>query len=137
MRRIVPAMRILFATCCLGAFLVPLGHAAPGTWLTITYDPDSRTAGKRTRWTLGCSPTRGTHPRRVAVCRDLGRVGWRAFRPVLGDRACAELYGGPQVAIVSGSVDGRRVWARLSRTDGCEIERWNRIPPLLPKGGVP
>lgn len=130
-------MRILLAACCITALLVPQTHAAPGTWLTITYDPDSRAAGERTRWTLGCAPTRGTHPRRAAACRELGRVGWQAFRPVLGDRACAELYGGPQVAVVSGSVDGRRVWARLSRTDGCEIERWGRIPSLLPKGDVP
>ena len=44
--------------------------------------------------------------------------------------------GGPQVAIVSGRVRGHRVWARLSRGDGCQMERWDRIPSLLPAGRV-
>ena len=31
---------------------------------------------------------RGTHPRRAAACRELARLGWRAFRPVPQDTAC-------------------------------------------------
>ena len=50
--------------------------------------------------------------------------------------ACAELYGGPQVALVRGRVQGRRVWVRLSRVDGCQIARWGKVPSLLPPGGV-
>ena len=80
------------------------------------------------RWTLRCDPLGGTHPRRAAVCRELGRLGWRAFQADASQNmACAELYGGPQVAIVSGRVDGRWVWVRLSRIDGCQIERWGRV----------
>ena len=63
-------------------------------------------------------------------------LGWRAFQPVPPDKACTEIFGGPQVAIVSGRVDGRRVWARLSRVDGCQIARWERVPSLLPAGGA-
>jgi hypothetical protein len=52
------------------------------------------------------------------------------------DAVCTELYGGPQVALVVGSVQGRRVWARLQRRNGCEIARWSRVSPwLLPAGG--
>jgi hypothetical protein len=41
------------------------------------------------------------------------------------------------LAIVAGQVDGRRVWAKLTRIDGCQIARWDRVPAaLLPAGGV-
>ena len=50
---------------------------------------------------------------------------------------CTEIYGGPQVALIVGTVDGRRVWARVQRRDGCEVARWNRLTRwLLPPGGV-
>jgi hypothetical protein len=70
------------------------------------------------------------------VCRELSRLGWQAFRPPSPTTACAELYGGPQVALVRGRVQGRRVWVRLSRVDGCQIARWSRVSSLLPPGGV-
>jgi hypothetical protein len=106
------------------------------TALTITYFEDGSTRNERTRWTLRCDPVGGTHPRPAATCRELARLGWSAFRPVPGDMACTELYGGPQVAIVTGRIDGRRVWAKLTRVDGCQIARWDRVPSLLPAGGV-
>jgi hypothetical protein len=46
--------------------------------------------------------------------------------------ACIEIYGGPQVARVTGTFRGRRVWATFRRTDGCEIARWNRVRFLFP-----
>ena len=50
---------------------------------------------------------------------------------------CTEIYGGAQAALVVGTVEGKRVWARLQRGDGCQIARWNRLSPwLLPPGGV-
>jgi hypothetical protein len=44
---------------------------------------------------------------------------------------CTEIYGGPQVALVTGILAGRRIWARFQRRDGCEIARWNRLAPWL------
>jgi hypothetical protein len=59
------------------------------------------------------------------------------FAPVPTDMACTEIYGGPQVARVVGVVQGKRIWARFSREDGCQIARWSRVSPwLLPPGGV-
>jgi hypothetical protein len=46
---------------------------------------------------------------------------------------CTQIYGGPQEALVTGTFGGRRVWARFSRRNGCEIARWNRIAFLFPK----
>ena len=131
-------MRVLLLVSSALVLLSPAmaSSASPATALVITYREDSARPGEHVRWTLRCEPTGGNHPRRAAACRQLARLGWRAFRPVPSDRACTELYGGPQVAIVSGSVDGRRVWAKLTRIDGCQIARWDRVPSLLPAGGV-
>jgi hypothetical protein len=135
-RRIVNDMRAVLVLGCAVALLAPGAEASSATALTITYIEDSGRPTERVRWTLRCDPVGGSHPRRAAVCRELGRLGWRAFRPTPRDTVCAEIYGGPQVAIVSGRVDGRWVWVRLSRIDGCEIERWGRVRGLLPPGGA-
>ncbi|HET9288567.1 MAG TPA: SSI family serine proteinase inhibitor [Gaiella sp.] len=129
-------MRALLVLGCALALLAPVARAAPATVLSITYVEDSARPSKPLRWTLRCDPLGGTHPRRAGVCRELARLGWQAFRPPSPTTACAELYGGPQVALVTGRVQGRRVWVRLSRVDGCQIARWGRVPSLLPPGGV-
>jgi len=50
---------------------------------------------------------------------------------------CTEIYGGPQRARVVGTVNGRRIFATFARSNGCEIDRWQRISPwLVPAGGV-
>ncbi len=129
-------MRALLVLATALVLLAPGAHAAASTVLRIAYLEDAKRPAQAIRWTLRCDPARGTHPRPVAACRELARLGWHAFRPVPETTACTEIYGGPQVAIVSGRVDGRRVWARLSRVDGCQIARWERVPSLLPAGGV-
>ena len=135
-RRTFVGMRALFTCACALALLAPVAHAASPTRLTVAYLEDSAQPSERVRWTVHCDPAGGTHPRPVAVCRELASLGWEAFRPVPHDMACAELYGGPQAAVVSGRVGGRRVWAKLTRTDGCQIARWTRVRSLLPPGGV-
>ncbi len=127
-------MLLVLATALV--LLAPGAHAAAPTVLRIAYLEDAKRPAHAIAWTLRCDPAGGTHPRPVAACRALARLGWHAFRPVPKTTACTEIYGGPQVAIVSGRVDGRRVWARLSRVDGCQIARWERVPSLLPAGGV-
>lgn len=47
------------------------------------------------------------------------------------DRACTEVYGGPQRARIGGVVDGREVDLRIDRTDGCGIADWERLEPLI------
>ena len=43
-----------------------------------------------------------------------------------------EIYGGAQVAHVSGRFAGKKIDADFNRTNGCEIERWSRLAFLLP-----
>jgi hypothetical protein len=42
------------------------------------------------------------------------------------------VYGGRAVAKVTGLIGGHPVNARFTRTDGCEIARWDRLGFLLP-----
>jgi hypothetical protein len=63
-----------------------------------------------------------------AYCAKITRA---ALRPVPADLMCSEIYGGPQQALVTGTIDGRTVKARFKRTDGCEIARWNRLAFLF------
>ena len=81
--------------------------------------------------TLRCEPARGTAPRPGVACRRLLAGGRALFAPTPRGMACTQIYGGPQVAVVTGSVGGRRVWATFRRRDGCEIARWNRVAFLL------
>jgi LysM repeat protein len=46
-------------------------------------------------------------------------------------RLCAEVYGGPQRARVTGTVGNRRVNLSIDRTDGCGVADWNRLRALL------
>lgn len=57
------------------------------------------------------------------------------FAPRRRDLLCTQQYGGPQVAVVTGSLRGRPVHSRFSLTDGCEIARWRAMAPLF--GGTP
>jgi hypothetical protein len=113
------------------------GTGAP-TALRVTYwENAAKTTPSSTR-TLRCSPPRGTLPRPVAACRRLARRGAALFAPTPPDIACTQIYGGPQKARVVGVVGGKRVWATFTRTNGCEIARWNRLVPwLLPAGRMP
>jgi hypothetical protein len=70
-----------------------------------------------------------------ASCRRLGGLSRADLAPVPGATACAQIYGGPGVATVSGTLGGEPVEARFKLTDSCEIERWRRNRALL--GAVP
>lgn len=134
-------MRGIVLLALLGAVAIAASAAGAGaetrTALTVTYWENGEQSVKPVVWTLRCSPPRGTHPRPVVSCRRLDAGGWRLFAPVGKNVVCTEIYGGPQVARVVGLVEGRRVWATLSRENGCEIARWGRLSPwLLPPGGA-
>lgn len=47
-------------------------------------------------------------------------------------RACTQIYGGPETARITGTIDGSVVNRRLSRSDGCGIADWRRAAALIP-----
>jgi hypothetical protein len=67
----------------------------------------------------------------TASCRRLGGLSGADMAPVPEDTACAQIYGGPAVATVTGTLRGRPVDARFDLTNACEIERWRRNGALL------
>jgi hypothetical protein len=97
--------------------------------LTITYWPTGR-GGESRSATLECDPDGGSHPNPVSACDALLKHE-EALRPVAGDVACTEIYGGPQLATIAGTHDFATVAATLSRTNGCEIARWEALAPVV------
>ena len=133
-------MRAVLLTAVAGA-LIALSSALAGTTaetsLRITYWDDSGKPSESVTWTLRCNPARGSLARPGVACRRLAAGGAKLFAPLPKNIVCTEIYGGPQKARVVGTVDGRRIWATFSRTNGCEIDRWRRISPwLVPPGGI-
>ena len=73
-----------------------------------------------------------TLPDPAAALAALERYGEDIFFPQPGPpKLCTQQYGGPQVAVVTGSFHGRAVETVFTRTDGCEISRWRTMAPLL------
>jgi len=88
------------------------------------------------QYTLVCDPAGGDHPDPEAACRSLDRLK-HPFAPVAPDTMCTQVYGGPQTATVTGRFRGEPVNAEFSRTDGCEIARWDQhVALLVETGGV-
>lgn len=101
-----------------------------------------RTPGEaEQRWTLRCSGTEplpgSTHPDAAAACVLVAARPGLLAPPARG-RLCTQQYGGPEVAEVTGTLDGRPVSRRFTRTDGCGIAEWTAAEPLLgaPGGAV-
>ncbi|MGW0870887.1 SSI family serine proteinase inhibitor [Streptomyces sp. NPDC002740] len=104
-----------------------------GDHLTVTV----RHAGGRADGTfdLYCHPGGGSHPDVGSACRAVDRNtrwGRDAFAPAPDDGVCTMRYGGPATAHVTGRWAGRPVDATYDRSNGCRMERWDRLVPLLP-----
>ncbi|PZT69126.1 hypothetical protein DN402_18140 [Streptomyces sp. SW4] len=84
---------------------------------------------------LRCRPSGGSHPDPAGACAAVDRstrAGQDVFAPVPQGTFCTMQYGGPATARVTGTWAGRPVDATYDRRDGCEIDRWDRLVPLLP-----
>lgn len=50
-----------------------------------------------------------------------------------GEQVCTQIYGGPDVASISGSIEGQEVATQVDRTNGCGISDWDEVlEDLLP-----
>ena len=109
----------------------PTGSPGGPSQLTVVVDDG---AGGTSTWSLTCDPTGGDHPDAEQACAAI--EGQRsALNPVPKDRMCAQVYGGPQKATVTGTWRGEEIFAALSRTNACETARWDALVPLVPSGG--
>ena len=98
--------------------------------LTVSYSPSQRS---RSTFTISClaHSISGTHPNKKAICAAIAKQGVRLFAPVPAGTACSQIYGGPEIATIAGTVKGHKVNAKFSRTDGCQIARWNSAIALF------
>jgi hypothetical protein len=128
-------VRVVAVVLAVGAAAAACANASPATsstQLTIAVWAKGRDArADPKKWTLRCEPPGGTLPRPGRACSTL-LLNRGALRPVPPGTACTQIYGGPQEALVTGTVRGKRVWARFNRRNGCEISRWSRLAPLFP-----
>jgi hypothetical protein len=112
----------------------PSGTPAAATDLKIRYWAEGQGTGAARTWTLRCNPAAGTLPRAAAACRQLGRMK-APFAPIPKDMVCTEQYGGPQVALITGTFRGKRLWTKLQNRNGCEIARFRSLAFLVPGYG--
>ncbi|KOV94127.1 SSI family serine proteinase inhibitor [Streptomyces sp. NRRL B-3648] len=147
--------RLLWASLCAAASLVPLTATAVPAAAARALPPPVRPedasdhltvvvrhagAGRDGTYEVSCHPAAGRHPDAAGACRLLDehtRWGRDPFAPVPPGTTCTMLYGGPATARVTGIWAGRPVDASYDRSNGCEIGRWDRMVPLLPKPGGP
>ena len=92
---------------------------APATELTVTVWPRGRGGPMRERQ-VECPG--------ADAC---GALSARSFAPVPRNMACTAIYGGPDVARVTGTLRGEPVDEEFSLEDGCQIARWERNRELL------
>jgi hypothetical protein len=95
--------------------------------LVVRVDPDGREGRQPAQETdVRCADAEDS-----PACRVAAALTAKDFAPVPDNVACTLQYGGPNTARVTGTLHGERVDARFSRTDGCEITRWEEVAPLL------
>lgn len=70
-------------------------------------------------------------PDPAAACAVLAEHGDLIMTEPDPDAMCTMQYGGPETAVVTGTLDGEQINASFSRENGCEIDRWGMFEPLL------
>jgi len=103
--------------------------------LTVVYDDG---AGDKTSGALTCrgadrraeGALDGRAPATELCAQARGVADLLTTKPAKG-RTCTQIYGGPESAHVTGTIDDKRVDRRFRRTNGCEIADFTRAAGLL------
>ena len=133
--RIAALIALLAAVGCGAGAGAPAAGTSSRIDLKISYWPKGQDSGAAQKWTLKCAPAAGTLPQPGAACRKLLGMQ-RPFAPIPPDAVCTDVYGGPQVALITGTFRGNRLWAKLQNRNGCEIARFKRLSFLVPGYGT-
>jgi len=70
-------------------------------------------------------------PNPARACRVLASLA-HPFAPTPPGTTCSDIAIGPQQAVVTGVLRGRRIHARLRLQGSCEIDRWKRVAAVVP-----
>jgi hypothetical protein len=106
----------------------PSGGALAELTVTVDKDGDGGAAAKTTD--VSCDAAGDSQ-----ACAALDAMKADTFKATPVDIACTQQYGGPETATVKGTLRGKTVDATFSRTNGCEISRWNAAKDLLEAAG--
>jgi hypothetical protein len=112
--------------------------APPPVRLTVTF---TRGSGPRHVSHLRCTGNRAVADGFLSsvgaarACGHARRIARVLASPPSRRRACTQIYGGPERALVTGTIGARRIRRGFARTDGCRIADWRRAMPLLPRPG--
>jgi hypothetical protein len=133
-------LRALASACCLAALAAagcgeddaeqPAAPDAALADLTVTVDRDGDGGAAPEEQRIECAAAGDS-----AACRAAAALEPADLAPVPRDTACTLQFGGPEVAIVKGTLRGEPVDARFSKENGCEISRWQAAEPLLEAQG--
>ena len=110
---------------------LPIGGPYPVADVSVTIEhPDADTVQYRIVC-LGDTATVMGDPTidAPAACLALGDpiVQQRLFEGAPLDQVCTEIYGGPDIATVSGTIDDFEFEAVIDRTNGCGISDWDQL----------
>lgn len=108
----------------------PSGTPADSLTITVKASPE---APAKT-WKLTCDPPGGTHPKAADACAALSKAK-EPFKPVPKGQMCTQIYGGPEIATVKGTWQGKEINTDFTRKNGCQLHRWSQVAPLF--GEVP
>jgi hypothetical protein len=97
------------------------------TDLTITLDGDGPGGEPAEEANVEC-PGADAPP---TICEAIEDLPEDPAAPVPADTACTEIYGGPDVVTIEGTLKGQPIDTRLTRENGCEIERFERFAGVL------
>jgi hypothetical protein len=126
-RLLVPLVVIALAGCGSDEASQAGGPTGELANLTVTVDRDgAKGAQEPQELKVECAK-----PTDSQACGAAAGVSPADIRPTSGDVACTEIYGGPEEATIKGTIRGEDVDATFTRTNGCEIARWDRVKALL------
>jgi hypothetical protein len=99
---------------------------ADTTKLVVRVDGDGSGPAKERTLELTCNEGDTSD-----ACAAASKLSANDLAPTPADTACTQIYGGPETATIKGTLNGEPVDAKFSRSDGCEIKRWETASPLL------
>ena len=109
-----------------------IGGPYPVAELTVTVEhPDTGTTTYRVTCLGDTATVSGDdvgidEKRACAVLADPAVVTRLSEGPP-GDQVCTEIYGGPDVATISGTIDEQPVDTSVDRVNGCDISDWDDL----------
>ena len=121
---------LLFAIFSLVTLGVTPVDSSPTYSLKIIYKADQESSKEVS--SLECKPAGGTINTPGVKCARLLKIS-SPFAPINPDQICSQIFGGTETARIYGYWQGKKINARFSKSNGCQIERWNRVEFLFPK----